>query len=358
MEIFGTTRFGKAVSLDCHLAPFVSNGQPHLLLMALDISERKRAEEALKMHSLILQNMAEGTLLTSPDQTILFANSALEAMFGYEPGELIGKQVSVLNAWSPEETARFNQAVIQATEGGKVWHGQYENRRKDGTPFTSESRVIRLDLGGHDHFISVQQDITERQRAESLLQAQRDVGVSLSLTSDMTMALKRFLEIAVQIGGLDCGGVYLLNPVTARAGSGRAPRSLRLIRPGSRSFPTDSPEMKLVLQGQSIFNTYQNLPVHHSASLLREGLRAIAVIPLATIGESSARSTWPRTPQRKSLCRLGSSSRRSPPRPPEPLPASAPRPSATAWNASYWKSATGSRPASARTFTTASASIW
>src|ERR1035437_4504923 len=103
---------------------------------------------------------------------------------------------------------------MHATEGGKVWHGQYQNRRKDGTLFTSESRVIRLALGGRDHFISVQQDITERQRAESLLQAQRYVGVSLSLTSDRTTALTRFLEIAVQIGGLDCGGVYLLNQVT------------------------------------------------------------------------------------------------------------------------------------------------
>ena len=44
--------------------------------------------------------------------------------------------------------------------------------------FTSESRVIRLALGGQDHFISVQQDITERKRAESLLQAQRDLAMS------------------------------------------------------------------------------------------------------------------------------------------------------------------------------------
>jgi PAS domain S-box-containing protein len=280
-EVSRTTRFGKTISLDCHLAPFVSNGQPHLLFMALDISERKRAEEALKMQSLVLQNMAEGALLVGPDQTILFANSALESMFRYEPGELIGRQVSALNAWPPEETARFNAAVMRATEAGGVWLGQYENRRKDGTLFTSESRVIRLTLGGQDHFISVQQDVTERKLAESLLRAQRDVGVSLSLTSDMTMALKHLLDIAVQIGGLDCGGVYLLNPYTQElALAARHGLSDSFVR-WAAHFSADSPQAKLVEQGRSVFDTYQNLPVHHNATGLREGLRAIAIIPLS-----------------------------------------------------------------------------
>jgi len=168
-EILATTRFGKKLWVDCHLAPFVSNGQTHLLLMAVDISERRRAEESLKIQSLVLQNMAEGALLLSQDQTILFANSALESMFGYAPGELIGQKVAVLNAWSPDETARFNEAVIRVAQRTGTWCGEYHNRRKDGTIFTSESRVSTLDLGGHVHYVSVQQDITERKRAEEAL---------------------------------------------------------------------------------------------------------------------------------------------------------------------------------------------
>jgi PAS domain S-box-containing protein len=131
-----------------------------------DITQRKQAEEALKTQSLVLQNMAEGALLLGPDQTILFANSALEAMFGYGPGELIGQKAAVLNAWPPEETARFNEAVVRATQGGGTWSGEYQNRRKDGTIFTSESCVSTLDLGGKVHYVSVQQDITDRKRLE------------------------------------------------------------------------------------------------------------------------------------------------------------------------------------------------
>jgi hypothetical protein len=131
-----------------------------------EVTERKRAEDALKMQSLILQNMAEGALLIGPDQKILFANSALEAAFGYEPGELIGKSVAVLNAWPEAETARFNQQVVRAARRNRLWIGEYQNRRKDGTLFTSEARISLLDLGGQVHYVTVQQDITDRKRLE------------------------------------------------------------------------------------------------------------------------------------------------------------------------------------------------
>jgi len=173
-EIYATSQFGRSIWMDCHTIPFVSNGQPHLLLMALDTTERKQAEDALKLQSLVVQNMAEGALLVGSDQTILFANRALETTFGYKPGELIGQQAAVLNAWTPEETARFNAEVIRATDQGGAWSGEYQNRRKDGTLFTSEARVRALDLGGKLHYVSVQQDITERKRAEGALkQAER-----------------------------------------------------------------------------------------------------------------------------------------------------------------------------------------
>ena len=162
----GTAIYG-SVNATVHRGP---NGEVDWIDGALeDITERKQAEEALKLQSLVVQNMAEGALLITPDQTILFANTTLETSFGYEPGELIGQNVAVLNAWSPDETARFNAEVTRAVERDGAWFGQYQSRRKDGTLFTSEARIRALDLGGQPHFVSVQQDITEWKRAEEAL---------------------------------------------------------------------------------------------------------------------------------------------------------------------------------------------
>ena len=53
---------------------------------------------------------------------------------------------------------------------------------------------------GQPHLLLMALDITERKRAESLLQAQRDLGVSLSLTSDLNAALQRLLDITTADG--------------------------------------------------------------------------------------------------------------------------------------------------------------
>jgi len=58
-------------------------------------TERKRVEEALRLHSEILLNLAEGVyLIRVSDGMIAFANPTFESMFGYTPGELVGKHAS------------------------------------------------------------------------------------------------------------------------------------------------------------------------------------------------------------------------------------------------------------------------
>jgi PAS domain S-box-containing protein len=47
-EINLTSRFGQTLWLDCELVPFASSGEPHLLLIFGDVTERKGAEEALR----------------------------------------------------------------------------------------------------------------------------------------------------------------------------------------------------------------------------------------------------------------------------------------------------------------------
>ena len=138
-----------------------------------DLTELKRAEEAMKLQSLVLQNMAEAVFLVAPDMTIRLSNPAADAMFGWKPGELLGKPVSLLNAWPPEETHRVNLDVARSVRENGFWTGEYLNRRKDGATFTSESRISALELGGRLHFVSVQQDVTQRRQAEAALRDAR-----------------------------------------------------------------------------------------------------------------------------------------------------------------------------------------
>jgi len=134
-----------------------------------DITERKQAEEELRLQSEIISNMAEGVLLVQDDDGIIvFANRKSEEMFGYGAGELIGHHVSIVNApsdISPDERAL--QIMDDLKEKG-CWQGEVNNIRKDGTPFWCQSNVSVFDHAKYGRVqVAVLTDITERKQAEA-----------------------------------------------------------------------------------------------------------------------------------------------------------------------------------------------
>lgn len=136
-----------------------------------DITERKKVDETLRLHSDILKNLSEGVyLIRVSDGMIVFANERFDSMFGYDPGESIGKHVSIVNApgeKTPE--ARVQEIMYELLRTG-TWKGETLNIRKDGTVFWCYANVTTFD---HPQFgpvwVSVHEDITERKKAEEKL---------------------------------------------------------------------------------------------------------------------------------------------------------------------------------------------
>jgi PAS domain S-box-containing protein len=127
--------------------------------------ERQRADTVL-LHSRILESMTEGVTLSDEHGVIVYTNSAEDRIFGYAPGELLGKHVTVLNDYPPEENLqRVNEIIAQLRKEGS-WEGEVQNRRKDGTLFITAARVSALPFGGKLHWLCVQQDVTEQKQAE------------------------------------------------------------------------------------------------------------------------------------------------------------------------------------------------
>ena len=134
-----------------------------------DITARKRFDEALEVQSQVLKNMAEGVSLTDADSFIRFTNPAMEEMFGYGSGELVGQHSSVLNTYATDER---NQLLAEQTDQLRkegVWIGEMSNRHKDGRIFTTSARLSKLDISGSCYWVCVQEDITERKRTEEAL---------------------------------------------------------------------------------------------------------------------------------------------------------------------------------------------
>jgi PAS domain S-box-containing protein len=116
--------------------------------------------------------MSEGVYLVGlKDFKIKYTNPKFEEIFKYSPGEMIGKEVSIVNVPVPGKTPKqVRDEIIENIKKEEEWHGEIENIKKDGTHFWSYANVSLFDHPEYGKVIvSVHTDITEKKKAEEAL---------------------------------------------------------------------------------------------------------------------------------------------------------------------------------------------
>ena len=148
------------------------NNQEVFINSYVDITERKESEDELRIHSEIMTNMSEGVyLIRLEDLIIVYANPRFEEMFGYEPGEMIGQYVVIVNAPTNKTPEERKKEIVEILKDTGEWHGEVLNIKKDGTPFWCYANVSLFDHPEYGKvIISVHTDITERKKAQQNLQ--------------------------------------------------------------------------------------------------------------------------------------------------------------------------------------------
>jgi len=152
----------------------------YLLGISEDITERKQAEDALVKLSQAIEQSPAAIIITDAAGRIEFVNPKFTQMSGYSAEEVLGQNLRLMEAGetSPEE---YNQ-LWKTVTAGKVWHGEFHNRKKDGEQYWEAATIspIRDREGGISHFVAIKEDITERKKLEAqLLQSQKMEAVGL-----------------------------------------------------------------------------------------------------------------------------------------------------------------------------------
>ena len=134
----------------------------------VDITERKQAEERLKLLSDALEASVDGIAVADMEGNIAFSNKALCQMWGYSPDELSHMKTARLYVRS-ELGRLLNEIAPQIIAGG--WTGELTGLRKDGSefPLTCSCAPIYDEQGQAVFLIAVYRDITEQRKAEEQL---------------------------------------------------------------------------------------------------------------------------------------------------------------------------------------------
>ncbi|MEP6890433.1 MAG: PAS domain S-box protein, partial [Nitrospirota bacterium] len=160
------TKSGEIRSLMVSVNSIQLGSTPCLIYLAHDITERKRAEEALRLAKFSVERAADAVYWIDPQAKVLDVNEAASFMLGYSKEELCAMTVHDLN---PDFQTDMWPGFWAETKRCGTMEFETTHRAKDGRLIPIEVSVNYLSHEGKEYHCAFVRDITERKRAEEEL---------------------------------------------------------------------------------------------------------------------------------------------------------------------------------------------
>lgn len=169
-----------------------------VVLVFRDVTKRREQERLLReserRKTAIIQGALDCIIEIDHENRILEFNPAAEQTFGFRREDVLGqKLVDLIIPQSLRERHRQAMAHYLATGEGPILGKRIEmtGLRADGTEFPIELTVIRSPLEGPPMFTAYLRDITERQRAEAVMEFLAQTRAALAALVDRDSALQQ-----------------------------------------------------------------------------------------------------------------------------------------------------------------------
>ena len=150
------------------------NHQPALLGTVTDITERKDAENALRLTQFAVDRSGDGILWVAPDTQVIYANDAACASVGFSHDEmrrlnitLLDPQLDLVARWP-----RFWRTLQQ--KGSFTYETHFKH--KDGTLFPVDVTANYIEFEGRTYSYLFYRDITERKQAQRDLKQAKEAA--------------------------------------------------------------------------------------------------------------------------------------------------------------------------------------
>ena len=249
-------------------------------VIAHEITERMRTEASLReserRYRTLFDSLPIGVGIYDVDGRVLAANPTLLAI-----ADPTGDNASVLSLGTsfvdPEE---HRQLLDVAARHGCARNFEARLRRGDGTLYHASLNLDRIQLEGKEVLLASIQDISARKRMERLQQLQQELVLELNACTDLRQGLTAVLRSALHLDVLDCGGIYAADPEDSSLDLVTHVGLSREFVSRVAHFEPDSSYVRLCMSGKPVYATYKDIRPEEDDLRSREGLRAVAIIPV------------------------------------------------------------------------------
>ena len=185
-------RDGSLCDLETTAIEIRFEGQPAVVVIARDLTERKRADEARRLwearFSAIIAISADAIISIDERQRITMFNDGAEKIFGYSKADAIGAPLEMLVPAAASVVARGVGEGLRTLAG----------RRKSGEEFPAEAAISRLEVGDQKLLTLALRDVTERTRREREQRFLAEAAAVLASTLDYEETLAAVARLVVR----------------------------------------------------------------------------------------------------------------------------------------------------------------
>ncbi|MDI1310449.1 MAG: EAL domain-containing protein [Methylotenera sp.] len=190
MQFEITALDGNKREMETYSAPirFKSTGELVQLAVTQDISERKHAEDKMKLAASVFVNAREGILITDATGRIVEVNDTFSLISGYTRDEVLGENPRIFQ--SGLQSPEFYDKMWQAITTTGQWIGEIWNRRKNGEVYAEILTISAVhDTAGQvQNYVALFTDITAIKEQQSRLERIAHYDILTNLPNRVLLA--------------------------------------------------------------------------------------------------------------------------------------------------------------------------
>lgn len=132
----------------------------NFLATLIDLTERKKSEQATRLAASVFANSQEGIIITDAENRILDVNAAFTRISGYCRDEVIGENPKLLASGRHDDA--FYAAMWRDIHQNGAWQGEVWNRRKSGEIYVEMLSIdaVSDEAGRVQHYVGAFTDIS------------------------------------------------------------------------------------------------------------------------------------------------------------------------------------------------------